>query len=245
MNYDSMTKQELLDECKKRGVKGCSKKTKPEIISVLKQNETQPPEEKKEPVSTSVKKSKEKKSKKEPVEKETKPRVEKIDKRLAKELAALVEKTPALTEFKTEAGKTDVPADLILTTFSTEMTTFVDAQETSECKEFVDKFGALTLANYMKTEKDSNLWKASEEEFYKTLIKFLFRTNEKAMEPILKSVRSAHTKATNPDAGKKKSKKSSIRGSAPKKSDDDDDVASFEDKEESRSSDDELKSDVE
>jgi hypothetical protein len=212
-----MTQPELSVLCKAHGLKNYSKLKKDERIKLLEEagvendktasvvkskkaskasasagadesNDSKESKESKE--STDSKKSKKSDT-------PSVPRKDSVNRKLAKSFNA--EKyNAALLKFKEEISVRD-----ILCMLEADIKEFVNSIDPTEAAEFVNKFGIMTVLNFQRAHKNSKLSSKEDNEIYKTLLLYLFVTNEKALDLLVKQVRKEHSKLLNPPAEKK------------------------------------------
>ena len=200
MNLSKMTKIQLLEVCKQKKIDKVSKLTKNDIIEKL--------------VKSGIKnvtvESKTKKSP--PVKKETKPRLEKIDKKLANTITQDKYKS-ILSELSSDVSDKEL-VDLIKKNYDE----FLETLTMDDYTKYVDTYGAIKLyTEYVKSASALDLTKLSANKIYETLAKFLLSTDESLYAPALKKMRkmletihkpskTSTKKSSKPNKGKKSKK---------------------------------------
>lgn len=198
MDFSKQTNDQLNALCKQNGIKGYSKLKKDDKIALLVESNVKVASTSSvKKVTKATKKTEEKEVKE---KKATKPRVEKLDKKLAKSID-LDKYKDVLSEQKEEWTVSDI-SNLL----KSDIELFVQAADNREIAELVDKFGALIAITYQRTHKNSKLSAKEDEEIYKILLLHLFLTNEKALDALVKAVRKFHAKLLKPVVEKKTKK---------------------------------------
>lgn len=215
MDLSKQTNDQLNALCKQNGIKGYSKLKKDDKIAKLVEAGVSNTSE---PVAKKAAKSKKSETKEVKEKKTAKPRVEKLDKKLAKAID-LEKYNDQLADYKE-----DITIAEILELLKSDIEVFVNEADEKECAELVDKYGALTALVYQRANKNSKLSLLNgEAEVYKILLLHLIMTNEKVSEALVKSVKKFHAKLLKPAVEKKPKKADSKKVTKVKGPEDDDD----------------------
>jgi hypothetical protein len=197
MTFENMTKDQLAELCKANGIKGYSKLKKNEVIKMLRDKNIQE-------VEVEAKPKEKKPSKKEatPVDKKSKPRVEKLDKKLLKNLK------PENYKDAIQDRKEDPDTKYVMNLVCDDLQKCIDECDVKDHQQFVDKYGSLTaLLEYVKLHPKFDIREVSEKEVYKMLVLHLFLANEKIAEALVKTFAKYHAKLHKEPVKKESAKK--------------------------------------
>ncbi len=231
MSSVKLTNHQLDALCKENGLKGFSKLKKDEKVAKLIEAGVELPlAESTSPAK--AKKSAEKSAGKKPVQgtakeeskvevkKATKPRVEKLDKKLVK-FVDLNKYAEVFTDHKEDLTYAEVVKLL-----KEDIEAFVKEVDDKECAIFVDKFGALSAIKYQRSHKNSKLSSKDDAEIYKILLLDLFLNGEDVLSALFKAAVKLHAKLQKPPTEKKTKKpaKKVILVDAPEDDEEEDDI---------------------
>jgi hypothetical protein len=206
MSSVKWTNTQLDALCKENKIKGYSKLKKDDKVAKLKEagidltlSEPAKPKKSGEKAKPAKAKDADEESK-EPPKRASKPRVEKIDKKLVKAIDL-----NNYTEFLTD-HKEDLTYFEVIELLKEDIEAFVKEADNDECADFVDKFGALIAISYQRSHKNSKLSSKEDAEIYKILLIDLFLHKEDVLKVLYKAVVKLHAKLQKPPVEKKPKK---------------------------------------